>query len=460
MGGIKVPDRLDQEYLSDLAEKACESDSNAFAELFAAVCQRQYAYLYFLEGDRISAMNSLERVYTAALERIGNLSSPVLFMPWILRLCLQECITQASEHTDSSDSTHKADSVEKEDSIYKADSIQKADNVHETDHFHISGSIPGAGDFLNTPYGTYPVSHLLNMPLTESQILIMRYGQGLSEEDIAWLLNFTPSLLKKCMKSAGKHLQAGEGTAGSEQKDQVLSTPAHLPRPELTPQELSAVLSRVFEKSGHHSNTVPVDLLGSYAVYRKERFHLQKRVLAGLLVIFLLIPLLFITPGFDVVQSSAAGERGLPVYEIKVRSMLPLNSVTAKIRKRSLPVYEAGARQFTVEPTRNGNLTIEVTLFNLQKTQETLEVSDVDSHGPVLVSSETTQDTVTLYVADEGIGVDYREIYAAGASGESYSPLRIDEAEGIVEFAYPQENWDVYIPDHIGNTLHLSFELE
>ena len=56
--------------------------------------------------------------------------------------------------------------------------------------------------------------------------------------------------------------------------------------------------------------------------------------------------------------------------------------------------------------------------------------------------------------------MDYREIWAMGASGTVYHPLETDEEKGEIVFAYPEEMWDVYIPDHIGNTLHLALTLQ
>ena len=37
--------------------------------------------------------------------------------------------------------------------------------------------------------------------------------------------------------------------------------------------------------------------------------------------------------------------------------------------------------------------------------------------------------------------------------------LSTDAETGEILFPYPEENWDVYIPDHIGNTLHLAITL-
>jgi len=169
------------------------------------------------------------------------------------------------------------------------------------------------------------------------------------------------------------------------------------------------------------------------------------------------LPVLFLLPGFKVVEQPE-GERGLPVYTVEVKSVLPVNRVLASISDHSLPVYEAGAKEFTVEPIRNGTLVISVELINRQMVSGDYSVTRVDSEGPKLIDNKTGDDTFLIKVEDSGIGVNYRGVYAIGKSGETYYPVSADEDNGIL-FSYPEEDWDIYIPDHIGNTLHLSLKL-
>ena len=83
----------------------------------------------------------------------------------------------------------------------------------------------------------------------------------------------------------------------------------------------------------------------------------------------------------------------------------------------------------------------------------------VDAEGPELLKSETLDDGFLLKVSDAGIGVDYRDIYAVSASGHTYYPVKASEEEGVF-VEYPKESWDIYIPDHIGNTLHLAVKIK
>mgnify|MGYP007070223885 CR=1 FL=1 len=132
----------------------------------------------------------------------------------------------------------------------------------------------------------------------------------------------------------------------------------------------------------------------------------------------------------------------------------------ARLRTHDLPVYEAGPSSYTVEPTRNGTLTIQVELINRQSTSVDRNVTEVDSEGPKLKESDISESTVRLTVTDSGIGVDFRNIYAKDAEGNIHYPLSAEPAAGSVIFEYPENEWDVYIPDYIGNTLHLTFTFE
>ena len=289
--------------------------------------------------------------------------------------------------------------------------------------------------------------------------------------------------------------------------------------PALDMERASDILSNVFRECGQKPNSVPMEALSAYTIYRRERFGLQRGFLVTMLVLFFLLPFLFIDSRFTV-RVEAAGERKLPVYVIEVRSFLPVHRVTACVAGQALPVYEADAKTFTVEPTRNGEMTVEVALLNRQNSALTLEVTDVDNKCPVLVSSEVTDTEVRLYVEDAGTGVHPDRAYgvprtapagnanaleAAGTRTETGTgsgageagtgnagagtgnagtgdwgpgtgaakdagagttggekilrPIRTDPEKGLIVFAYPKQDLDVYIPDHIGNVLHLALKV-
>ena len=414
---------LDQTYLNELVIRSERGDSNAFAELFAAVWEGQYFYIYSMLTDHTEAESALQEVFSQALQRLPSLSRADLFLPWISRISFLYCRDR------------------QEDTI----------GDERTGH-------------------PVSLSRFLNLPLTESQILIMTYVQNLPDERIGQILNIRRLLLNRYRKDGLRHLKKEPETGNSIKRldavfpvnDNGSSRADYIDRLRMPKKpdaaRLIRILERIFDSSGRKPNTVPMEALASYAVYRRERFSMQKGILWAGLIAFLFLPLLFLMPQIEV-QGSGDGVRGLPVYTIEVRSVLPVGKVIAELNAHSLPVYEAGAKEFTVEPTRNGTMTVSVELVNRQQTRQTLPVENVDANGPELLGSETGSDTFLMQVADAGIGVDYREVYAISASGTVIYPLETDEQAGEILFAYPEEDWDVYVPDHIGNTLHLAITL-
>ena len=410
-------EKLDPTYVTELVRKAGRGESNAFAELFAAVYQRPYAYLHYMLGDWERAEELLRTVFVRTLEGLPSLNAPALFLPWLARICCRVCEEEAAGD---------------------------------------AAALPAPEDVVKTPAGAYTAAQLGNLPLTESQLLLMCCAQGLTGSETGDLLNLSRGMVKRGLRSACRHLRNREEAAGEEPGR---PTAHRLEVRSLSARRAADLLEAVFDAQSREPNTVPVEVLSSYTIYRRERFSLQRGVLTAALALFLLLPVLFVLPACEL-SVGEAGLRKLPVVSIRVRSLLPVRRVTAKLAQHALPVYEAGAKAFTVEPTRNGALTVTVELLNRQKCEVQTEMTTVDSEGPRLTGSEIGEDTVLLWVEDAGIGVNFRDIMCYGTSGETIRPLEIREETGEVIFAYPEEDWDVYIPDHIGNMLHLSLTLD
>ena len=423
-------EKLDQAYLNDLIIKTKRGDGNAFAELFAATSEKQYLYLLYLLEDANAAKQALVDVFVHALNNLSGLSNPNLFMIWLSRISRR----YVKEHV---------------------------------------GNMPAL-------QSEYSKTQLLHLPMAESQIFLMRYEQKMPIPDIAEIMNVGNATIRRFLKLGKKHLKPdeadgeakdafAEALAGIKEKsqekpgtDQHWQAEVHQMmrrrQAKLTSSEMAGILEQVFEKTNREPNTIPMDAISSYTVYRKERFTLQRAILVGAVIVFLLLPVLFILPKYEV-RAAEVETRGLPVYSVHIDSALPVGKVTASIKNHSLPVYEAGAKDFTIEPIRNGKMTVYVELFNRQGIEKELEVTDVDAAGPVLKDTVIGDEEFTLFVEDEGIGIDYAEVYAVGKSGEVYEPISADEDNGI-RFAYPDESWDIYISDHIGNVLHLSLTLQ
>ena len=230
--------------------------------------------------------------------------------------------------------------------------------------------------------------------------------------------------------------------------------------PVLDDKVAGQMLENILEACHMDSNTVPLEVLSSYSNYRKERYALQKTFLVAVMLLFCMLPLLFLAPDFTVTELTASASE--PVYELRVDGLFPpVSRVTASIDGTPVPVYETDARVYSLEPTRNGTMTITVEFPNRQYRTQTLEVTGIDRTAPVLLSSESRDGLLYLYPDDgDGIGVDYEQIFALTGDGTRVLPVSWDETAGSVVFSYPDEALNIFIPDRAGNTLQLVLTLK
>ncbi len=229
--------------------------------------------------------------------------------------------------------------------------------------------------------------------------------------------------------------------------------------PKLDALTATRVLENVFEESNIALNTIPAEALAGYPEFRRQSFLPQRLILIAILILWLLAPILFFSPKFDIGEVRM-NEQNLPVYTIEVTSLLPVRTVEVQMNGEPVQLYEKDSKTFAVEPASNGTMDIRVTSVNRQTRTRSVEVSAVDDVGPKLISSRIDDSRVYLQMAENGTGVAYENIYAQGrSSGQIVTPESYDKESGTIIFKLPSEVWDVYIPDNRGNALHLSMEM-
>ena len=229
--------------------------------------------------------------------------------------------------------------------------------------------------------------------------------------------------------------------------------------PALSEALAGRMLENIFDACQAEPNTIPLKTLISYTHYRRERFSFQKILLVVILLLFCLLPFLFLYPTVSLrLQPSATP--WLPTYRIDVDTLLPVSSVYAEVDGARLLVTAAGDQTYTVEPRANGTLSVTVTLINNQYQTVTIPVSGIDTEAPTCSSHSQKDGKIWLTLEDSGSGVDYSGITALDQDGGQVAPLDVDEAGQTAVFSCPENFLDVYVPDLAGNTLHLRITMK
>lgn len=229
--------------------------------------------------------------------------------------------------------------------------------------------------------------------------------------------------------------------------------------PALSDRLAERMLEHIFDACQVQPNTIPLKTLISYSNYRRERFSFQKSLLVAILLLFCLLPFLFLYPEVRL-QEQTGGSSLLPVYRISVDTLLPVSSVRATLDGDPLLVSAAGDRSYTVQPHANGTLAVTVTLVNNQYQRVTVPVSCVDTEAPTCSSYYQENGRVYLTLEDDSSGVRYRDITALDQDGNPAEPLALNRKAGLAVFSCPDQFLDVYVPDQAGNTLHLRITMK
>lgn len=213
------------------------------------------------------------------------------------------------------------------------------------------------------------------------------------------------------------------------------------------------IISEVLEEDGYSPCAIPMEVLSSYTEYRRDRHALEKSILIVVLVLFLLLPLFFIPPRFEVTELARA-RTGIPTYEIFVRSFIPVESVSVRSGGKTMSVTEVSGEVFTANCSENGTVVITVTLLNRQYEIWTAELSGIDNKAPKMISSAAVDGHLRIFLSDEGSGVDYANACAYDFNGNVVAPLYYSVEEGYVDFEF-LSNMNLFIPDFNGNELQL-----
>lgn len=155
--------KLDEQYITHLVRKSQNGNSNAFAELYTATYQDQFAYSYKYLGDEETAKAAMKETYKRALTDIRMMKNPEHFQMWLELINFQVCY--------------------------------EMNEKNETGYMLIDDKL-------------YKVSHVIkNLPLTEAQILVRYYYKNEEISKIRKDLGVRKALVKRYIKSGRKHLQ-------------------------------------------------------------------------------------------------------------------------------------------------------------------------------------------------------------------------------------------------------------
>lgn len=182
---------LDYKYIAKLVSRAQIGDSDAFAELYAATYQRQYLYAYHYLKDEYLAQDALQETYVLALKNLTKLKEPTLVISWLNQINFRVCYN-----------------LHKKQQRYYSEMIIDSDDSFDTD-FNTGGisyQTSPEEAVIKVDSKEYLMNQILNLPFTESQVILMKYYQNLKLNDIAQLMDISRSSVKRYLASGRERL--------------------------------------------------------------------------------------------------------------------------------------------------------------------------------------------------------------------------------------------------------------
>lgn len=182
---------LDYKYIAKLVSRAQIGDSDAFAELYAATYQRQYLYAYHYLKDEYLAQDALQETYVLALKNLTKLKEPTLVISWLNQINFRVCYN-----------------LHKKQQRYYSEMIIDSNDSFDTDFNTrgISYQTSPEEAVIKVDSKEYLMNQILNLPFTESQVILMKYYQNLKLNDIAQLMDISRSSVKRYLASGRERL--------------------------------------------------------------------------------------------------------------------------------------------------------------------------------------------------------------------------------------------------------------
>lgn len=173
-------------YIGNLVIKAQAGNNDAFAELYATTYNHIYNYSMHYLRDQFLAQDAVQDTYIMALRKINTIKDPTLFVAWLNQICFHICYDMGKKLKNNTDSMNTE--------ILELVS----DDVRE-----------------HNPEGSYEDKEELNilqnavdsLPFLEHQVIVMKYYNDMTLEDIADALSCSRSTVKRYLKSSKEALK-------------------------------------------------------------------------------------------------------------------------------------------------------------------------------------------------------------------------------------------------------------
>ena len=168
--------------------RAQEGDSDSFAELYLATYHQQFRFSYRYLQDEFLAQDALQDTYILALKNLTTLRDPNVFVSWLNQINMRVCFA-----------------------IYRREKrqelqMERFDLLTVLNHEKRGDLDSPEVRALKQDEQERLVKQIMQLPFSESQVIILRYFRGMKLEEVAELMQISLSSVKRYLESGRKKL--------------------------------------------------------------------------------------------------------------------------------------------------------------------------------------------------------------------------------------------------------------
>ena len=177
---------LDYQYIALLVKHAKKGSSDAFAELYTATYQKQYRFACSYLRDEYLAQDAIQDAYILALKNISALKDANLFIPWLNQITFRVCFKLQKKQKEKNNVI-----------VYDYTDLEKQPSDDPEPEEYI----------IRIDEHEFIMRQIMNLPFTESQIIILRYYNNLKLRQISRLMDMSCSSVKRYLASGRRKLE-------------------------------------------------------------------------------------------------------------------------------------------------------------------------------------------------------------------------------------------------------------
>ena len=425
--------------LNSLVKEAQCGDKNAFDQIYRMTSRTQYYYISKILNDPCEVQDALQETYMILFKNIEKINPPNALNAYLNRLSYF---------------------VSKNIAKCKARRLHRTVGIELAEDYPEDAPLPQE-QIEGREKKTIIRKAVHSLPEQQQSVIVMRYYQNLTMQEIAYSMGISRSTAQRLYRSAREQLKSTLKESGIHTAFGILPgiAPAlsqvveNIPLPK-SPAP-AADVSPLSVDQAFPSNKAPSHT-GKVSAALKCTAVLGCASCAAVLGVNAVSP-----PEITAVKMPSGWQTDRVSLDVTVKSTLPISEIYAE--KKGGTAYKAipqGKNQYKINVPENGDYTVILKASNGKTASRRTQVSCMDTICPEAKLIKKEDLRIWLSFIDRESGMDYSAICCISDSGIITRPSSVDKKTGTVVFDLTEEDQRLVYSDLSGNAVEAPLKID